>query len=324
MHRHGAVPFRNWQFNLESSSYREWILLRNPPCLAAILGQWRQATGEAAMQTSVALRRGLLGAVLLLAAASLFAAERPAGRAAQQAQAAEAETGAIFSDSMLQSMQGPKQSPKQAQGLGQNATRSSKADKARSAYARGVQALLAGQTKEAEHAAKEAIAEDRNFSDAYALAATAELSQRRFSEAQSLAQQAVRADAASVKARVILATADNYLGSYAAAVEALDPVQSAAARWWQAAYQRARAEAGLEHAQAALDWSNRAALLAPPEFAPLHLLHASALAAAAQYAQAAGELEAYLQIAGDAAPQRAELQHALDRLREQAGQMAKN
>ena len=152
------------------------------------------------MQTSVVVRRGLLGAVLLLAAASLFAAERPAG---QTKPTAQAEMGAIFSDSMIASLQGPDAQPRAAHG--------NKAAKARAAYARGVQALLAGKYAEAEHAARQAIGQDKNFSDAYALAATAELSQRKYAQAQTLAQQAVSTDAISVKARVILATADNYL-----------------------------------------------------------------------------------------------------------------
>lgn len=259
------------------------------------------------MQTSVVVRRGLLGAVLLLAAASLFAAERPAGQAKPTAQA---EMGTIFSDSMIASLQGPDAQPRAAHG--------NKAAKARAAYARGVQALLAGKYAEAEHAARQAIGQDKNFSDAYALAATAELSQRKYAQAQTMAQQAVSTDAISVKARVILATADNYLGEYDAAAAALEPVQDFASGWWQAAYQRARAEAGMEHAEAALEWSNRAALLAPAGFAPLHLLHASALAAAAHYAQAAGELAAYLQIEGAQAPQRAMLEEQLARLQQLA------
>lgn len=314
MIRRGAVPFRNKRFNLESSSYREWILLRNPPALAAILGLWQPATGEAAMQTNATMRKGILGAVLLLAAASLFAADQPAGPAAKSA---PTETGAIFSADMIASMQGPGQGPGQGtSGVAAN----KKATKAQAAYARGVQALLAGKNSEAEHDARQAIAADKNFSDAYALAATAELAQRKFSAAQQMAQHAVATDAASVKARVILATADNYLGAYADAVAVLRPVQDADARWWQAAYQRARAEAGLEDAQAALDWSNRAALLAPADFAPLHLLHASALAVAAQYAQAAGELATYLQLAGAQAPERTALEAQLTRLQQMAGQ----
>ncbi len=253
------------------------------------------------MQTSVAVRRGVLGAMLLLAAASLLAATP------QTTKNAASDMGAIFSDSMIASMLGPKP------------TKNTNPAQARSAYARGVQALLAGDAGAAEHAAKQAIAKDKNFSDAYALAATAELSQRKFAEAQRSATRAVQMDATSVKAHVILATADNYLGDYGAASAALEPVQDAASHWWQAAYQRARAEAGMEHAEAALDWSNRAALLAPPEFAPLHLLHASALAAAARYAQAADELAVYLQIAGAQAPQRAMLEEQLTRLKQMAG-----
>ncbi len=260
------------------------------------------------MQASVVVRRGLVGAMLLLAAASLLAAKRPAGQAPQPAQA---EMGAIFSDSMIASMQGPDTGPRAA-------AHGDKAAKAWAAYARGVQVLLAGKYAEAEQAAQQAIGQDKNFSDAYALAATADLSQRKYAQAQPMAQQAVRTDAASVKARVILATADNYLSDYEAAAAALEPVQDAASRWWQAAYQRARAEAGMEHAEAALEWSNRAALLAPPEFAPLHLLHASALAAAARYAQAADELAVYLQIAGGSSPQRMELEAQLARLQQLA------
>ncbi len=269
------------------------------------------------MQGNAIIRNVLLGGLALLATASMMmGATVPPNTTSSKTgtSASQNETGAIFSDSMIAEMA----------GAGTGADAGKQVARARDLYARGVQALLHNCAAEAERDALKAVAADGKLSDAYALAATAELSQRKFSQAQSMAQKALTANAANQKASVILATADNYLGQYADAVAALEPVQAASAQWWQISYKRARAEAGLEHVQAAIDWSNQAELQAPQSFAPLHLLHASALVAMTQYAQAADELETYLTLEGDAAPQRVELQRELDRLRELAGQMAKN
>ena len=269
------------------------------------------------MQGSAIIRNVLLGGLVLLATASMMiGATVPPSAAPSKtgASAVQSETGAIFSDSVIAEMA----SASVGTGAGKQEA------KARDLYRLGVQALLGGHAAEAERDALKAASADRRFSDAYALAATAELSQRKFTQAQTMAQEALTVDASNAKAYVILATADNYLGLYADAVAALEQVQAESAQWWQISYQRARAEAGLDHVQAAVDWSNQAALQAPQSFAPLHLLHASALVAMTQYAQAADELETYLTLEGDAAPQRVELQRELDRLRELAGQVAKN
>ncbi len=265
------------------------------------------------MRKSTQIYNVLAGMIALWAAAA-FAAGAPAPPKASGVavgSGAQTETGAIFSDSTLASI-----------------AALNSAKKPHDFYRQGVQALHRGHAAEAGRDAQKAIKEKikgrGNSSDAYALAATAELSQRKFSLAQSLAQSSIDADASNEKAYVILATADNYLGQYADAVTALQQVQADSAQWWQISYQRARAEAGLSHARAALDWSNRAALQAPQDFAPLHLLHASALVAIAQYAQAADELETYLALEGNQAQQRDELRRELGKLRELAGQMAKN
>lgn len=264
------------------------------------------------MVRSMRTRNFLLGAIVLLATVALAAGAtvvdestaRTAGKSATSnatGSEAQAETDAIFGDEATISV-----------------TQLGVSQKARAIYRKGVQALQHSRASEAERDAERAIQADATFSDAYALAATAQLSQRNFLLAQSTAKAAMHADASNLKAYVILATADNYLGQYGAAVVALTPVLAASAQWWQIAYQQARAEAGLEHAQAALEWSNRAALQAPAGFAPLHLLHASALVASAQYAQAADELETYLSLEGGKTPQREELQRELGRLRKLA------
>jgi len=254
------------------------------------------------------IRRILLGIVVLLATVSFVAgATVKTGDTAGGGADTNLETGAIFTGNAVVSVA----------ELGVS-------KKAREDYERGVRALRLGRASNAERDVKRALREDTKFSDAYALEATAELSQRDFVSAQIAARSAIDADASNWKAYVILATSDNYLSEYADAVAALEPVQAASAQWWQIAYQRARAEAGLEHAHEALEWSNRAALQAPADFAPLHLLHASALVASAQYSQAAEELETYLELEGTNAPQRDELQRELGRLRELAGQKAGN
>ncbi len=277
---------------------------------------------RSASSLTFSAHKAVLGVIALLATACFMAGETarsgnsaaPANSAQSQIQSQiQSETGAIFSDSMISAI------------TANHATHSqSSADKNYELYFHGVQALHRGHAEQAERDAEQAIAADSKFSDAYALAATAQLSQRKFDQAQSSAQAALDADPSNEKAYVILATADNYLGQYEEAIEALDHVQTDSTTWWQISYQRGRAEAGLGNLQATLDASNRAALQAPEDFAPLHLLHASALVAIAQYQRAADELETYLKLEGKQAPQRDELRRELQRLRQLAHQPIAN
>ncbi len=191
------------------------------------------------------------------------------------------------------------------------------APKALLLYREAVQELHRGNNVAAEKDARDAVRLDRNFADAYALAATAALSQRQFARALAEAEAAVHIDDNDEKAWVILATADNYIGQYSDALNALRHVQQEHWTTWQVAYQWARAEAGLNNAVQTLEWANRAALTAPASFAPLHLLRASALLAAGSNAQSADELETYLQLLNKNAPPRAALTRELHRIRAQ-------
>ncbi len=182
-------------------------------------------------------------------------------------------------------------------------------------YLQAARELHEGQAVSAEKHALRAMHLGPKFADAGALAATAALQQQQYERAHQEAADAARIDPADEKAWVILATADNHLGEYVDAATALGHVRQQDQATWQVAYQWARAEAGQDHAQSALEWSNCAALTAPPTFAPLHLLRASALLAVNQYALAADELETYLQLMGANAPERALLEQELLRIR---------
>lgn len=183
-------------------------------------------------------------------------------------------------------------------------------------YDRAVRELHHGHAVLAEADANRALQQDANFADAAALASTAALMQEQFARAATEATQAIRINAADEKAYVILATAQNYLGNYPAAAEALRHVRPQEQQTWQVAYQWARAEAGQQHLQECLEWLNRAALSAPVNFAPLHLLRASALLATGDNARAADELDIYLQFPSVNPAQRDGLTQELHRLRQ--------
>lgn len=183
-------------------------------------------------------------------------------------------------------------------------------------YNRAVRELHQGHAVPAEKDALRALQTDKGFADAAALAATAALKQQQFDRARTEAAQALQIDAAEEKAWVILATADNYLAQYSDAAIALGHVSPQDQETWQVAYQWARAEAGLQHLQPCLDWANRAALSAPPDFAPLHLLRASALLATGDPAGARDQLEIYLQLPSVNPTQRDLLTQELHRLRQ--------
>lgn len=183
-------------------------------------------------------------------------------------------------------------------------------------YERAVRELHQGHAVVAEADANRALQMDSRFADAAALAATAALMQEQFARAAAEATQAIHVNAADEKAYVILATAQNYLGDYSAAADALRHVRPQEQQTWQVAYQWARAEAGLQHLPECLEWLNRAALSAPVNFAPLHLLRASALLAMGDNARAAHELEVYLQFPSVSTSQRELFTQELHRLRQ--------
>jgi tetratricopeptide (TPR) repeat protein len=183
-------------------------------------------------------------------------------------------------------------------------------------YLRASRELHQGHAVPAEQDANRALQLDPKFADAAALAATAALAQQQFDRAAGEASHAIEINAADEKAYVILATAQNYLGHYSAAVDALRHVRPEEQATWQVAYQWARAEAGLQNLQKCLDWTNRAALSAPQNFAPLHLLRASVLLALGENARAADQLEIYLQLPSVNASERDLLMQELHRLRQ--------
>ncbi|MGA9958079.1 MAG: hypothetical protein WBQ06_07330, partial [Acidobacteriaceae bacterium] len=88
-------------------------------------------------------------------------------------------------------------------------------------YDRAVHELHQGHAVLAETDANRALQKDPKFADAAALAATASLMQQQFLRASAEATQAIHINPADEKAYVILATAQNYLGDYSAAADAL-------------------------------------------------------------------------------------------------------
>ncbi|HZC44235.1 MAG TPA: hypothetical protein VE195_08675 [Acidobacteriaceae bacterium] len=183
-------------------------------------------------------------------------------------------------------------------------------------YQRAVHELHQGHAVIAEADANRALQRDPKFADAVALAATAALMQEQYARASAEATQAIQINAADEKAYVILATAQNYLGHYSDAANALSHVRTQDQQTWQVAYQWARAEAGQQHLPECLEWLNRAALSAPVNFAPLHLLRASVLLAMGDNERAAYELDIYLQFPSVNAEQRNLLTQELHRLRQ--------
>ncbi|MGH9616165.1 MAG: hypothetical protein ACRD28_05425 [Acidobacteriaceae bacterium] len=183
-------------------------------------------------------------------------------------------------------------------------------------YDRAVRELHQGHAVPAEQDANRALRIDPKFADAAALAATAALMQQQFIRATVEASQAIQINPADEKAYVILATGQNYLGHYSAAAEALGHVRPQEQSTWQVAYQWARAEAGLQNLQQCLEWTNRAALSAPPEFAPLHLLRTSVMVTLGENARAADELQIYLQLPSVNPSQRELFTQELHRLRQ--------
>ena len=161
-------------------------------------------------------------------------------------------------------------------------------------FHRAAGAFKSGHAELAEAEAAKALALAPRFAEVDLLRAVAALAGGRNAETLSDLAQA-RALAPDLPWLGIgAAGALNNLHRYDAALTELATIPGAEVTGWEATYERARAEVGLNDIPAALAWSARAVTLAPPGCTDARLVHANALHLAGRVTESIAELEAFL------------------------------
>jgi len=133
------------------------------------------------------------------------------------------------------------------------------------------------------------------FAEIHLLRAKQLAREKKFAEEADEVVSARSSDPGVMWAGVMLAGAYNGLRRYNDARLVLDAERGIEADSWQAMYERARAEIGLRHAEAALRWSGMVLRSAPGEFADARLVRANALMLSERWSEAKIQMEMYLE-----------------------------
>lgn len=187
-------------------------------------------------------------------------------------------------------------------------------EKAWTHFERALEAMQAKRMEEYERETAKALAIAPAFAELYLLRAIHEVSEHQFDAAIADVEQARRAEPGVSWAGVILASAYNGEHRWADAVVILDNLHGAEADTWQARYERTRSAIGGRDVEGALHWSEQVVLMAPANFAEVHLLRANALSLARRWPAAITEMETYLD-AEQPQPHRAEVQAMIEHAR---------
>ena len=182
--------------------------------------------------------------------------------------------------------------------------------KAREHYERAVAASKAHRDQECDRELEQALERAPAFPEAHLLRAEQAIREQHEDAAIVEASEARRLDARLVWIPVVLAQAYNGLHRYAEAQLNLASLEGAARTSWQAKYERARAEVGLRHAEAALYWSTQTLAAVPATCVDAHILYADALQLSGRWREASNQFDLYIASSGGQ-PQREEVLAAL-------------
>lgn len=162
----------------------------------------------------------------------------------------------------------------------------------------------------------QALAADPSFAELYLLRAALELRRGQYDAALRTIETARALEPSLPWASIVVAGALTQLGHYDQALAELDRARGDEAGSWQDKFERARAELGRRHPEAALHWSQLAVTAAPAGCTDARLVLANAYQLSGQTPQAIAQLETYL--AEDRQhTRRPQVQAALERTRAQ-------
>lgn len=168
-------------------------------------------------------------------------------------------------------------------------------DKARDAFKKAQKATQKQDTAEARKQLQRALEIYPNYAAALTLRGLLTLDDNKPAEAISDLEAAVEADNNYGLGYIILGAAYNLQSRFDDALRVLDRGTSLSPTSWQGYFEMAKATLAKQDLAGALKHVNRAADLAPREYAPVHLIRANIYLAQKNYAEAMSELEGYLE-----------------------------
>ena len=187
-------------------------------------------------------------------------------------------------------------------------------DKARDAFKKAQKAVQKQDAAEARKQLQRALEIYPNYAGALTLRGLLTLDDNKPAEALTDLEAAVEADNNYALGYIVLGAAYNLLSRFDDAMRVLDRGTSLSPASWQGYFEMAKASLAKHDLAGALKHVNRAADLAPKEYAPVHLIRANIYLAQKNYAEAMSELEGYLE-KNPNSPQSEQARKALEQVR---------
>jgi len=166
--------------------------------------------------------------------------------------------------------------------------------KAREEYSKAQEATRRSKPEEAAKHLARALEIDPDFSDALTIRAIGYLTTNLSAAIRDL-EHAIKSDANNSLALTVLGAAMNAQAKFDEALLYLQRSETLAPDRWQTYFELAKTNIGKNDYVASLHYLDKAVSILAQDYSPIHLLRGRALFSMHRYAEAAGELDAYLQ-----------------------------
>jgi tetratricopeptide (TPR) repeat protein len=167
--------------------------------------------------------------------------------------------------------------------------------KARDAFRKAQKALEKNNLADAAAQLQNALAIYPDFAEALTMRGLLALEQGKAALALPDLEKAVEIDQGSALEYLVLGSAYNVVSRFDDAIRMIDRGIALSPSSWQAYFEMGKSYLGKLDYQASLKHLNKAADLAPKEYAPLHLVRANVYLSLKNYPEAMAELESYLE-----------------------------
>ena len=166
--------------------------------------------------------------------------------------------------------------------------------KAREEFLKSQEASRRSKPEEAARHLARALEIDPDFSDALTMRAIGSLNGNLLAAIADL-EHAVKIDGNNSLALTVLGAAMNAQGKFDQALLYLQRSETLAPDRWQTFFELAKTNIGKNEYAASLRYLDKTVSMLAQDYSPIHLLRGQALFSMRRYAEAAGELDAYLQ-----------------------------
>ena len=167
-------------------------------------------------------------------------------------------------------------------------------DKAKKLFAQAQEAYEKAKFDQSREHLEKALQLCPAYAQALTLRGLLDLQNNRLDQALTDLEQAVKNDYGYALGYVVLGATYNLMQRYDDSVRVLERSLVLTPTSWQAYFELSKALLGKGQFEAALRQANKASALAPPSFAPIHLVRAHALLGVKNYDLAVAELEQFL------------------------------